>query len=90
MALLEEIRRAAFVVSASGNQVVQHAEVDVRQQASLSSQAMQASVERYARACCTRIGETATKEGVGEDEVGLEEARTGGYLPGSPGGGGGP
>ena len=85
MALVEETRRATVLVSVSGNHVVQHTEIEVRQQASFSSQDTQVSLERSAQTCSTRIYEATAEEGLEEGEVGLDEVRTEGYLLGSPG-----
>ena len=70
VALMEEIRQAAVIVSASGNQVVRHAEVRVRQRACVSDGARQASAQSQARACVTVIQDAAPEEGIAEDEVG--------------------
>ena len=58
VAVMEETRQAVLMVSASGNHVVQHAEVRVRQQACVSSGAGQVSAARAARACVTVIRDT--------------------------------
>ena len=50
VALVEETRRSTVLVSASGNHLAQHTEVEVRQQASFSSQDTQVSLERSAQA----------------------------------------
>ena len=84
VALVEEVRRAAVLVSASGDQLVRHAEVEVRQRASFSSETTQISLQRSARAIHTEVFQATTEEGLDEDEAGLEEVRTEGYLLGSP------
>ena len=81
--MMEETRQAVLLISASGNHVVQHAEVRVRQQACVSSGAGQVSAARAARACVTVIHDTPAEEGIDQDEVD-EEVRPEGYLSGSP------
>ena len=87
VALMEETRQAAFIISASGNQVVQHAEVRVRQRACVSDGAQQVSAQRLAGACVIEVYDATPKERMDEDEVD-DEVRPEGYLSGSSGPGG--
>ena len=71
VALAEETRRATVLVSVSDNLVVQHTEVEVRQQASFSSQDTQVSLERSAQTCGTHVYDATAEEGLEEEEAGL-------------------
>ena len=83
VAMMEEVRQAAVILSESGNHVVQHTEMVVRQRACLSDGARQVSVQRVAGACVTFTDDAAPKEGMDEDEVeDGAEARPEGYLSG--------